>query len=106
VIGDDGLDNIVLGQGSAEGEAFLAVQRMALDLRDRGVILAVSSKNEDRVARSAFKEHPEMLLREEHIAVFQANWSDKASNLEAIAKALNVGIDSLVFMDDNPAERR
>jgi FkbH-like protein len=106
VIGDDGLDNIVLGQGSAEGEAFLAVQRMALDLRDRGVLLAVSSKNEDHIARSAFREHPEMLLREEHISVFQANWSDKASNLEAIAKALNIGIDSLVFVDDNPAERR
>jgi FkbH-like protein len=59
-----------------------------------------------RIARSAFKEHPEMLLREEHIAVFQANWSDKASNLEVIAKALNIGIDSLVFVDDNAAERR
>jgi FkbH-like protein len=106
VIGDDGLDNIVLGQGSAEGEAFLDVQRMALDLRDRGVMLAVSSKNEDRIARSPFREHPEMLLREEHIAVFQANWSDKASNLEAIARTLNIGIDSLVFVDDNPAERR
>jgi FkbH-like protein len=106
VIGDDGLDNIVLGQGSAQGEAFLSVQRLALDLRDRGILLAVSSKNEDRIARSVFKEHPEMLLREEHISVFQANWSDKATNLEVIAQTLNLGIDSLVLLDDNPAERR
>lgn len=106
VIGDDGMDGIVLGQGSAEGEAFLAVQRMALDLRERGIMLGVSSKNDDCVARSVFREHPEMLLREEHISVFQANWSDKASNLEAIARTLNIGIDSLVFVDDNPAERR
>jgi len=106
VIGDDGLDGIVLGNGSAVGEAFLAIQRMALDLRERGIILAVSSKNEDRIAREVFQKHPEMLLREEHIAVFQANWNDKATNLEAIAKALNIGIDSLVFLDDNPAERR
>lgn len=105
VIGDDGLNGIVLGQGSAEGEAFLAVQKMALDLRDRGIMLAISSKNDERVARSAFAEHPEMLLREEHISVFQANWTDKASNLEAVAKALNIGLDSLVFVDDNPAER-
>ncbi|WP_342710226.1 HAD-IIIC family phosphatase [Bradyrhizobium sp. B124] len=105
VIGDDGLDGIVLGQGSAEGEAFLAVQQMALDLRDRGIMLAISSKNDERVARSAFAEHPEMLLREEHISVFQANWTDKASNLEAVAKALNIGLDALVFVDDNPVER-
>jgi FkbH-like protein len=106
IIGDDGMDGIVLGQGSAEGEAFLAIQQMALDLRDRGIMLAVSSKNEDRVAREVFQKHPEMLLREEHISVFQANWSDKASNLEAIARTLNIGIDALVFVDDNPAERR
>ena len=106
VIGDDGMDGIVIGQGSAEGEAFLAIQRMALTLRERGIMLAVSSKNDDRVARAVFREHPEMLLREEHISVFQANWSDKASNLEAIASTLNIGIDSLVFVDDNPAERR
>ncbi|MFM9975215.1 MAG: HAD-IIIC family phosphatase [Beijerinckiaceae bacterium] len=106
IIGDDGMDGIVIGQGSAEGEAFLAIQQMAHDLRDRGIMLAVSSKNEDSVARAVFKEHPEMLLREEHISVFQANWSDKASNLEAIARTLNIGVDALVFVDDNPAERR
>jgi FkbH-like protein len=105
VIGDDGVAGIELGQGSATGEAFLAVQRMALQLRARGVILAVCSKNEDAVARSPFREHPDMLIREEDIAVFQANWSDKASNLRAIAATLNIGVDALVLLDDNPAER-
>lgn len=106
VIGDDGLAGVVLGQGSAQGEAHLAVQAAALTLRERGVILAVSSKNDDAIARKMFREHPDMLLREEHIAVFQANWQDKATNLRAIAETLNIGIDSLVFLDDNPAERQ
>ena len=105
VIGDDGLAGIVLGNGSAAGEAYLNVQQTALALRERGVVLAVSSKNDDHVARSAFRSHPEMLLKEEHIAVFQANWQDKASNLKAIAETLNIGIDALVLLDDNPAER-
>lgn len=105
VIGDDGLEGIVIGQGNALGEAFLAVQHYALQLRDRGVMLAVCSKNNDETARLPFREHPDMLLREEHISVFQANWTDKASNLEAIARALNIGIDALVLLDDNPAER-
>jgi FkbH-like protein len=105
VIGDDGLEGIKIGQGSATGEAFLAVQQMALDLHARGVILAVSSKNDDANARLPFREHRDMLLKESHLAVFQANWNDKASNLEAIAKTLNIGLDALVFLDDNPAER-
>ncbi len=105
VIGDDGLEGIRIGQGSAEGEAFLEVQRLALDLKRRGVILAVCSKNEEATARSVFREHPEMLLRETDIAIFQANWLDKASNIEAIAKALEIGVDALVLLDDNGAER-
>jgi FkbH-like protein len=105
VIGDDGLAGIQLGQGSAAGEAFLAVQKMALELRARGVVLAVCSKNEDHNARLPFRDHPDMLLREDHIAVFQANWTDKAANLRAIASTLNIGVDALVFLDDNPAER-
>ena len=105
VIGDDGLDGIVLGQGSATGEAFLAIQNFALDLRRRGIVLAVCSKNEDATARQPFREHPEMALKEAHIAVFQANWTDKAANLRLIAEKLNLGVDSLVFVDDNPAER-
>ncbi|MDR3507354.1 MAG: HAD-IIIC family phosphatase [Caulobacteraceae bacterium] len=105
VIGDDGLDGIRIAQGDATGEAFLEVQRTALMLRERGVVLAVSSKNTDEVARAAFREHPEMLLRENHIAVFQANWNDKATNIKAIAEELNLGLASMVFLDDNPVER-
>lgn len=105
VIGDDGLEGIVIGQGNATGEAYLEVQRAARALRARGVVLAVSSKNTDDVARKPFREHPDMLLREEHIAVFQANWSDKATNISSIASELSLGLDSMVFLDDNPVER-
>jgi FkbH-like protein len=105
VIGDDGLAGIVLGQGDPTGEAFLQVQRAALALRERGIALAVCSKNEDETARAPFRNHPEMLLREDHFAVFRANWEDKATNLLAIAEALSLGPESLVFLDDNPVER-
>ncbi len=105
VVGDDGLDGIKIAQGDAVGEAHLSVQQLALALRARGVVLAVSSKNTDSVAREPFRSHPEMLLREEHIAVFQANWDDKATNIRAIAQELALGLESLVFLDDNPAER-
>lgn len=105
VIGDDGIDGIVLGNGNATGEAHLALQRYARQLRERGVILAVCSKNDPATAEAAFREHPEMILRRQDIAAFVANWSDKAENLKTIAAQLNIGIDSLVFVDDNPAER-
>ena len=105
VIGDDGLDGIRIGNGDPTAEAHLQVQRTALELHDRGIVLAVSSKNEDAVARIPFLEHPDMLLREHHIAVFQANWSDKASNIRAISEMLSLGLESMVFLDDNPAER-
>jgi FkbH-like protein len=105
VIGDDGLEGIKLAQGDAEGEAHLEVQRLALNLRQRGILLAVSSKNTDEVAREPFEKHPEMLLKLDHIAVFQANWNDKATNIQAIAQELSLGLDSMVFLDDNPVER-
>ena len=105
VIGDDGLEGILIGNGDPTAEAHLHIQQTVLELRERGVVLAVSSKNEDATARQPFKEHPDMLLREEHIAAFQANWSDKASNIKAIAEMLSLGLESMVFLDDNPAER-
>ncbi len=105
VIGDDGLEGIQIAQGDARGEAHLAVQRLALDLRQRGIVLAVSSKNTDEVAREPFEKHPEMLLKLDHIAVFQANWNDKATNIQAIAEELVLGLDAMVFLDDNPVER-
>lgn len=105
VIGDDGLGGIRLGQGDAEGEGFLAFQRYIQKLRQRGVILAVCSKNTDAVAREVFLRHPEMALSLSDISCFVANWEDKATNIKAIAAALNIGVNSLVFLDDNPAER-
>jgi len=105
VIGDDGLEGIVLGEGTGTGEAHLALQRYAKQLRERGVILAVCSKNDPAVAEAVFRDHPEMLLKRTDIAAFVANWEDKAANLRRIAEQLNIGVDSLVFVDDNPAER-
>jgi FkbH-like protein len=104
-IGDDGIDGIVLGEGSAAGEAHLALQHYAKQLKERGVILAVCSKNDVKIAEAAFRDHPEMALRRSDFAAFQANWDDKAQNLKAIATKLNIGLDSLVFVDDNPIER-
>lgn len=105
VVGDDGLEGLILGEGSAAGEAHLALQRYAKQLTERGVILAVCSKNDPAIAEAAFRDHPEMVLRRSDIAAFVANWSDKAENLKAIAAQLNIGLDSLVFVDDNPVER-
>ena len=105
VIGDDGVEGIVLGHGNAEGEAFLDFQRFMLKLRDRGIILAVCSKNDEQVARSAFRLHPEMLLKEEHFSAFFCNWDDKPANIRHVAQKLNIGLDALVFFDDNPFER-
>jgi len=105
VVGDDGVAGIRLGHGSAEGEAYAAFQRYAAQLAQRGVILAVCSKNDPEVAQHTFTSHPEMVLKRDDIAVFVANWDDKAGNLRKIARTLDVGLDSLVFVDDNPAER-
>ncbi|PCC98336.1 HAD-IIIC family phosphatase [Halopseudomonas pelagia] len=104
VIGDDGVEGIYLGPGTPSGEAFLAFQQYVTLLAKRGIILAVCSKNDMAVADAAFK-HPDMLLKRADIAAFVANWEDKASNLRRIALMLDIGLDSLVFVDDNPAER-
>ena len=105
VIGDDGMTGIRLGEGSAAGEAHLALQKYAKKLQERGVILAVCSKNDPAIAQEVFDRHPEMHLRRGDIAAFAVNWNDKAENLRSIASRLNIGLDSLVFVDDNPAER-
>ena len=105
IVGDDGVDGIILGEGTATGEAHLALQRYASRLRERGVILAVCSKNDPKIAEHAFDHHPEMHLKRSDIAAFVANWNPKPDNLQLIAEQLNIGLDSLVFVDDNPAER-
>jgi FkbH-like protein len=105
VIGDDGLEGIVLGQGSPLGEAYSAFQEYARELSRRGVILAVCSKNDEANAMEPFEKHPDMVLRRADIASFVANWSNKADNIRAIAQELNIGLDSLCFIDDNAFER-
>ncbi len=104
VIGEDGLAGIALGGGPA-GEAFVAFQRYVSALRRRGLVLAVSSKNNPDDARLPFTEHPEMVLSLEDFVAFEASWDDKPSALRAIAADLDLGLDALVFVDDNPLER-
>lgn len=104
VIGDDGLDGIRLGPGTAEGEAYVAFCEYLKALRRRGVILAVCSKNDRETAAEVFDRHPHMPLRLSDFAVFQCNWEDKATNLRRIASDLNIDIATLAFVDDNPAE--
>ena len=105
VIGDDGLEGITLGQGSPLGEAYVAFQDYVRELGRRGVILAVCSKNEEANALEPFDKHPDMVLKRADIAGFVANWSNKADNIRAIAQMLNIGLDALCFIDDNPFER-
>ena len=105
VIGEDGLAGIDVGRTS-RGEAFVAFQHYLTALRSRGVLLAVVSKNNDVDAREPFERHPDMRLHLDDFAVFCANWDDKASNIKRVASQLNLGLDSFVFVDDNPAERQ
>ena len=104
VIGDDGLEGIVL-TAHGEGEAFYRLQLFLRELLRRGVILAVCSKNDEVNALLPFESHPDMVLRREDISVFIANWDDKASNIRQIQQVLNIAFDSMVFLDDNPFER-
>lgn len=105
VVGDDGIDGIVLGPGSVAGEAYLAFQRFAVALARRGIVLAICSKNECDLVESVFANHPEMLLKREDVAFMAVNWDDKATNLRLVARQLELGLDAMVFIDDNPAER-
>ncbi len=104
VIGDDGLEGIEIGDTSPRGEAFKAFQSYVLSLRKRGVLLAVVSKNDHHRAAEVFDKHPEMVLRMTDLVAFKANWEPKSDNLRQIAEELNLGLDSFVFVDDNPAE--
>ncbi|HTZ95272.1 MAG TPA: HAD-IIIC family phosphatase [Terriglobales bacterium] len=104
VIGDDGLQNLILGKDHAVGEAFLDFQRYVKNLQRRGIILAVCSKNDPENAKEGLS-HPDSILKLEDFAAFKANWNPKPGNIREIAEELNIGLDSLVFVDDNPAER-
>jgi FkbH-like protein len=104
VIGDDGMEGIRLGD-DFPGSAFKAFQRRVLSLKDRGILLAVVSKNDPDIVEQAFREHPEMLIRWEDLASTRINWEPKSRNLREIAEELNIGADALVLFDDNPVER-
>lgn len=104
VIGDDGVERIRLGRETAEASAFLAFQEYVKALKERGILLAVCSKNEEASALEGLN-HPDSALSPDDFTVIRANWAPKTQGLTAIAETLNIGIDSLVFFDDNPAER-
>ena len=103
VLGEDGLEGIKLGD-THPGSWYVAFQQEILNLHDRGVILAICSKNNEEDVLEALQKHPAQVLREEHFACRQINWEDKVTNLRRIAERLNIGLDSLVFADDNPLE--
>ena len=104
IIGDDGVENIQIGDLGI-GKAFSELQLWAKQLKQRGIILAICSKNDEAIAKEPFEKHPDMILRLEDIAVFVANWNNKADNIRYIQSVLNIGFDSMVFLDDNPFER-
>ncbi|MFC4632529.1 HAD-IIIC family phosphatase [Dokdonia ponticola] len=104
VIGDDGIENIQIGHLGI-GKAFSKFQHWVKKLKERGVIIAICSKNTDSVAKKPFEEHPDMVLRLPDISVFVANWENKADNIRHIQRILQIGFDSMVFLDDNPFER-
>ena len=104
VIGDDGLEGIEIGE-LGQGHAFTDFQIWLKELKKRGIMLAVCSKNNDNTAKEPFEKHPEMVLRLNDFSAFVANWEDKASNILKIRDELNIGLDSMVFLDDNPFER-
>lgn len=105
VAAEEGFDGINLDPNHAVGESFLSFQAYLLGLKRRGVLLAVCSKNDEHVAKEPFLKNKNMRIKLDDIACFVANWDDKATNIKRIAGQLNIGLDSLVFFDDNPAER-
>jgi FkbH-like protein len=105
IIGDDGIEHIQIGNNLGIGKAFSEFQEWILKLKNRGVILAVCSKNDEKIAKEPFESHPDMVLRLDDISVFVANWENKADNIRRIQSVLNIGFDSIVFLDDNPFER-
>ena len=106
VIGDDGLEGIELSMhGGGAGESFVRLQLHLRQLRKRGILLAVCSKNDEAVALLPFLQHPDMVLKRDDIAVFVANWEDKANGIQRIRAELNISLDSIVFLDDNVFER-
>lgn len=105
IIGEVGKEALVLGGHDPLGEAFVAFQSYLKSLKEKGVLLAIASKNDEAVALDAIKNHPEMVLRMEDFVAWQINWQDKAENIKKMVETLNLGLQSCIFIDDNPAER-
>jgi len=105
VVGDDGWENVQIGHGLGIGKAFTEFQQWVKKLKNRGIIICVCSKNDEDKAKEPFEKNPEMVLSLDDIAVFVANWDNKVDNIRSIQKILNIGFDSMVFLDDNPFER-
>lgn len=105
VVGDDGWENIQVGHGLGIGKAFTEFQGWVKSLKNRGIIICVCSKNDEDKAKEPFEKNPEMVLKLDDISVFVANWENKADNIRTIQQILNIGFDSMVFLDDNPFER-
>jgi len=105
VVGDDGIEGIQLGHGLGIGKVFSEFQMWVKKLAQRGIIVCIVSKNDEKTAKYAFEKHPDMVLKMDDIAVFMANWENKADNIRTIQSILNIGFDSMVFIDDNPFER-
>ena len=104
IIGEDGIDNIKLGH-TPPGNTFLEFQKLILSLFHKGVILTINSKNNPDDALEVLRKHPDMVLREEHFSAMRINWQDKATNIKEIAEELNIGTDSMVFLDDDKLNR-
>ena len=105
IVGEDGFNGIKLSQNDPIGKAFIEFQKYLLSLHERGIILAVNSRNNLEDAMQVIKEHPDMVLREKHFACLKINWNDKVTNLREIAQELNIGTDSILFMDDDNVNR-
>jgi FkbH-like protein len=105
ILGDVGVDGLNIGGHNFIGEAFVSFQKVLKSLKNRGILLAIASKNFEENALNAIESHPEMILRKDDFVCWQINWEDKAKNIIKIAQSVNLGLSSVVFIDDNPAER-
>jgi len=104
VVGEDGLGGVALGADKPHGQIYTEIQYLALALQRRGVLLALCSKNNPEDVDEMLRRHPEMVIRDQHLAIKKVNWADKATNLRAIARDLNLGLESIVFVDDSAFE--
>ncbi len=104
IVGEDGMENLALSL-TPPGNSFIAFQQAILDHYHRGIILAINSRNNPEDALNVIRNHPNMILKESHFAASRINWNDKATNIRELAKELNIGLDSMVFLDDDPTNR-